>query len=82
MLKGSNDLHAQLMLNIQLQVGREVVNRMAKAQRFKFSDYLDDGRRVIAAYLAEAFRSGDVRLIAKAIGALVRALIVQIKSSA
>jgi DNA-binding phage protein len=53
---------------------------MVKAQRFKVSDYLDDGRRVIAAYLAEAFRSGDVRLIAKAIGALARALIVQMKS--
>jgi hypothetical protein len=51
---------------------------MAKAQRFNVSDYLVDGRRVIAAYLAEAFRSG--RLIAKAIGALVRALIAQIKS--
>jgi DNA-binding phage protein len=72
------------MFDIQHQVGHEAagVNCMAKAQGFKVSDYLDDGRRVIAAYLADAFRSGDVRLIAKAIGALVRALIAQIKSRA
>ena len=55
---------------------------MVKAQRFNVSDYLVDCRRIIAAYLAEAFRSGDVRLMAKAIGALVRALIAQIKSAA
>jgi hypothetical protein len=76
------DRHAQLMFDIRLQIGREAagVNRMAKARRFNVSDYLDDGRRMIAAYLSEAFRSGDVRLIAKAIGALARALIAQVKS--
>ena len=51
---------------------------MAKGQRFNLLEYLVDGRRMIAAYLSEAFRSGDVRLIAKAIGALARALIAQV----
>jgi DNA-binding phage protein len=52
---------------------------MAKAQRFDAAPYLA-GQRVIAAYLVEAFKTGDMRLIAKAVGTVVRALIIQIKS--
>jgi DNA-binding phage protein len=52
---------------------------MARAQRFDAAPYLT-GWRFIALYLTEAFKTGDVRLIVKAIGTVVRAIVAQIKS--
>ena len=45
---------------------------MAKAPKFDAADYLDS-TEAIAAYLSEAFESGDNELITLAIGAVARA---------
>ena len=45
---------------------------MKKAPRFDVSEYLDNPE-IIAAYLSEAFETGDDELIAKAVGAVARA---------
>ena len=45
---------------------------MAKAQDFNVADYLDSPE-TIADYLTEAFETGDIEFVARAIGAVARA---------
>jgi probable addiction module antidote protein len=47
---------------------------MAKAEEFNAAEHLDSPE-VIAAYLSEALETGDEGLIAKAFGAVARALV-------
>jgi probable addiction module antidote protein len=49
---------------------------MPKAQPFDAAGYLDSAE-AIAAYLREAFETGDDGLIAKALDAVARALVVR-----